>query len=51
MWSRENLADMLFVFRMRKTVYHTVIRGLQESLGPLISPFEKRNLLCLLFFF
>lgn len=33
MWSRENLADMLFVFRMRKTVYHTVIRGLQESLG------------------
>lgn len=30
MWSRENLADMLFVFRMRKTVYRTDKRALRE---------------------
>lgn len=31
MWSRENLADMLFVFRMRKTVYRTVIKGFKRA--------------------
>lgn len=33
MWSRENLADMLFVFRMRKTVYRTVIKGFKGAWG------------------
>ncbi len=33
MWSRENLADMLFVFRMRKTVYRTVIKGFKRAWG------------------